>query len=77
MCAVSLTHRFSSDQQQFSPNYLNTLSREEFMRITKMITIKGDNAEIKLLLLILTGCEETYRNQAQKFICGHLGLKGL
>ena len=46
MCAVSLTHRFLSDQQQFSPNYLNTLSREEFMRITKMITIKGDNAEI-------------------------------
>ena len=46
MCAVSLTHRLSSDQHQFSPNYFNTLSREEFMRITKMITIKGDNVEI-------------------------------
>ena len=46
MCAVSLTYTLSSDQHQFSLNYFNTLSREEFMRITKMITIKGDNAEI-------------------------------
>ena len=30
----------NSDQQQFSPNNIHTLSRDKVMRINKMITIE-------------------------------------
>ena len=64
----------NSDQQQFSPNNIHTLSRDKVMRINKMIIIeKIPWSFIKFSQLILKG---DVRNQFGEFVCGYWGLKG-
>ena len=65
----------NSDQHQFSPNNIHTLSRNKVMRINEMITKeKMPRSFIKVSQLILKGnvWESVWR------VCmGILGLKGL
>ena len=64
----------NSDQQQFSPNNIHTLSRDKVMRINKMIIIeKIPWSFIKFSQLI----QEMYGDQFGEFVCGYnWGLKG-
>ena len=57
-----------SDQHQFSPNKIHTLSREMVKRINQMIT-KGKMlwSFIKLSQLI---SKEMYEDQSGEFVCG-------
>ena len=65
----------NSDQQQFSPNNIHTLSRDTVMRINKMITIeKMFWSFIKFSLLILKG--NVWRS-VWRICMWILGLKGL
>ena len=57
-----------SDQQQFSPNDVLTLSRDKVTRINKMMT-----NFIKFSQLIL---KKMYGDQFGEFACGYWGLKG-
>ena len=64
----------NSDQQQFSPNNIHTLSRDKVMRINKMIIIEKILwSFIKFSQLIL---KEMYEDQFGEFVCGYWGLKG-
>ena len=64
----------NGDQQQFSPNYIHTSSREKVMRINKMITKR------KFLDLLSTSLntffKKIYRDQFGEFVRGYWGLKG-
>ena len=64
----------NSDQKQFSPNNIHTLSRDKVMRINKMIT-KGKMpwSFIKFSQVIL---KKIYGDQFGEFVCGYWGLKG-
>ena len=63
-----------SDQHQFSPNNINTQSKEMVMRINKMITTgKMLWSFIKFSPLI---SKEMYEDQSGEFVCGYWGLKG-
>ena len=66
--------RANSDQKQFSPNNIHTLSRDKVMRINKMIT-KGKMpwSFIKFSQVIL---KKIYGDQFGEFVCGYWGLKG-
>ena len=64
----------NGDQHQFSPNDIHNLSRNQVMRINKMI-----NNEKSLDLLsnsLNTFFKEMYRDQFGEFVCGYWGLKG-
>ena len=64
----------NSDQHQFSPNNIHTLSREMVMRINQMTTKeKMRRSFIKLSQLIF---KEMYEYQCGEFVCGYWGLKG-
>ena len=63
----------NSDQHQFSPNDIHTLSRD-VMRIDKMITKeKMPSSFINFSQLIR---KEMYGDQFGEFVCGYWGLKG-
>ena len=64
----------NSDQKQFSPNNIHTLSRDKVMRINKMIT-KGKMpwSFIKFSQVIL---KKIYGDQFGEFVCEYWGLKG-
>ena len=65
----------NSDQQQFSPNDINSLSRDKVMRINKMIIIeKIPLSFIKFCQLILKG--DVWRS-VWRICMWILGLKGL
>ena len=65
----------NSDQQQFSPNNIHTLSRDKVMRINKMIIIeKIPWSFIKFSQLILKG--DVWRS-VWRICMSILGLKGL
>ena len=62
----------NSDQHQFSPNDIHTLSRDKVMRINKMITTqKMLWSIIKFSQLILY--ENVYRDQFGEFVCEYWG----
>ena len=61
----------NSDQDQFSPNDIHTLSRDKVMRITEMIT-----KEKMLWSFIEFLFKEMYRDQFGEQVCGYWGLKG-
>ena len=64
----------NSDQHQFSPNNIHTLSRDYVMRIDKMITKeKMPSSFINFSQLIR---KEMYGDQFGEFVCGYWGLKG-
>ena len=63
-----------SDQHQFSPNNINTQSKEMVMRINKMITTgKMLWSFIKFSPLI---SKQMYEDQSGEFVFGYWGLKG-
>ena len=65
----------NSDQHQFSPNNIHTLSRNKVMRINEMITKeKMPRSFIKVPQLILKG--NVWRS-VWRICMGILGLKGL
>ena len=65
----------NSDQQQFSPNNIHTLSRDKVMRINKMIVIEKISwSFIKFSQLILKG--DVWRS-VWRICMWILGLKGL
>ena len=65
----------NSDQQQFSPNDINSLSRDKVMRINKMIIMeKIPLSFIKFCQLILKG--DVWRS-VWRICMWILGLKGL
>ena len=76
LCALASINPLSanSDQKQFSPNNIHTLSRDKVMRINKMIT-KGKMpwSFIKFSQVIL---KKIYGDQFGEFVCGYWGLKG-
>ena len=64
----------NSDQQQFSPNDIHTLSRDYLMRIDKMIAKeKMPSSFINFSQLIR---KEMYGDQFGEFVYGYWGLKG-
>ena len=64
----------NSDQHQFSPNNIHTLSRNKVMRINEMITKeKMPRSFIKVPQLILKG---NYGDQFGEFVWGYWDLKG-
>ena len=64
----------NSDQHQFSPNDIHTLSRDYVMRINKKIAKeKMPSSFINFSQLI---CKKMYGDQFGKFVCGCWGLKG-
>ena len=73
ICSLALSP--NSDQQQFSPNNVHTLSRDKVMRINKMIVIEKISwSFIKFSQLILKG--DVWRSVWR--ICMWIfGLKGL
>ena len=64
----------NSDQHQFSPNNIHTLSTDKAMRINQMITKR----KISNLLSISPNLflKEMYRDQFGEFVCRYWGLKG-
>ena len=77
MITVTLINPLSpnSDQQQFSPNNIHTMSRDKVMRINKMITIeKMLWSFIKFSQLIVKG--DVWRS-VWRICIWILGLKGL
>ena len=64
----------NSDQHQFSPNDIHTMSREKSRRINKMITKR------KIFDLLSNSLNsfftEMYGDQSGEFVCGYWGLKG-
>ena len=65
----------NSDQKQFSPNNIHTLSRNKVMRINKMMIIEKISwSFIKFSQLILK--KEMYGDQFGEFVCGYWGSKG-
>ena len=64
----------NSDQHQFSPDDIHTLSRDYVMRIDKMIAKeKMPSSFINFSQLIR---KEMYGDQFGEFVCGYWGLKG-
>ena len=63
----------NGDQHQFSPNNISISSRENVMRINKMITKK------KCLDLLSNSLnwffKKMYRDQFKEFVCGYWGFK--
>ena len=64
----------NSDQHQFSPNDIHTMSRAKSRRINKMITKR------KIFDLLSNSLNsfftEMYGDQSGEFGCGYWGLKG-
>ena len=64
----------NSDQDQFSPNDIHTMSRAKSRRINKMITKRKifDLLSNSLNLFFTEMCGD----QSGEFVCGYWGLKG-
>ena len=58
------------DQNQFSPNDIHTLSRDQVMRINKMRKYFD-----RLSNSLNTFFKEIYGDQFGEFVCGYWGLK--
>ena len=65
----------NSDQQQFSPNDIHTLSMDKFMRTNKMITKEKKCFDLLSNSLNLF-LKEMCRDQFGEFAHGYWGLKG-
>ena len=65
----------NSDQQQFSPNDIHTLSIDKFMRTNKMITKEKKCFDLSSNSLNLF-LKEMYGDQFGEFAHGYWGLKG-